>query len=195
VNDQFDYVMAPVSIVVGLAIGHILAALGVAVNRLRGHGRPIRLEIVFLSWVGFLLVWIVSFWWWEFKFQQLITTWTFGLYLFVLSYAMLLFFLAVLLVPRGMKDLDDSYAWFMADRRWFFAIFLLGNAMDVIDSFNKSTEWALRPTFMVWEVAILVGSIVGIRSENRRVQQVVAVGLFAYQLIYAWASLMVLGHW
>jgi hypothetical protein len=36
---------------------------------------------------------------------------------------------------------------------------------------------------------------VGIRSENRRVQQVVAVGLFAYQLIYAWASLMVLGHW
>jgi len=98
-------------------------------------------------------------------------------------------------VPRGMKDLDDSYAWFMADRRWFFAIFLLGNAMDVIDSFTKSTAWALRPTFMVWEAAILVGSIVGIRSENRRVQQVVAVGLFAYQLIYAWASLMVLGHW
>ena len=138
-NDQFDYVMAPVSIVVGLAIGHILAALGVAVNRLRGHGKPIRLDVVYLAWVGFLMVWIVSFWWWEYKFHELHTTWTYGLYLFVLLYAMTLFFLAVLLVPRGMRDLDDSYAWFMADRRWFFATIVFAMVIDI--STRGSRAW------------------------------------------------------
>ena len=194
-SEQFDYVMAPVSIVVGLAIGHILAALGVAVNRLRGHGKPIHLEVVFLSWVGFVLVWIVSFWWWEFKFHELGTTWTYGLYLFVLGYAMALFLLAVILVPRGMKDLDDSYAWFMADRRWFFSIIIAATLLDVIDSWVKSSAWAFRPLYLVWFTTTLVGVIVGMRSESRRVQQVLAVGLLAYQVIYTGAELNVLGRW
>jgi len=195
VNDQFDYVMAPVSIVVGLAIGHILAALGVAVNRLRGHGKPIRLDVVYLAWVGFLLVWIVSFWWWEYKFHELHTTWTYGLYLFVLLYAMTLFFLAVLLVPRGMRDLDDSYAWFMADRRWFFAIIVFAMVIDLLDSWVKSVEWAFRPWYLLWFATVLVGAIVGVRSENRRVQQVLAVALFVYQVIYTGLELNVLGRW
>ena len=194
-NDQFDYVMAPVSIVVGLAIGHILAALGVAVNRLRGHGKPIRLDVVYLAWVGFLLVWIVSFWWWEYKFHELHTTWTYGLYLFVLLYAMTLFFLAVLLVPRGMRDLDDSYAWFMADRRWFFAIIVFAMVIDLLDSWVKSVEWAFRPWYLLWFATVLVGAIVGVRSENRRVQQVLAVALFVYQVIYTGLELNVLGRW
>ena len=194
-NDQFDYVMAPVSIVVGLAIGHILAALGVAVNRLRGHGKPIRLDVVYLAWVGFLMVWIVSFWWWEYKFHELHTTWTYGLYLFVLLYAMTLFFLAVLLVPRGMRDLDDSYAWFMADRRWFFAIIVFAMVIDILDSWVKSVEWAFRPWYLLWFATMLVGAIVGVRSENRRVQQVLAVALFVYQVIYTGLELNVLGRW
>ena len=194
-SDQFDYVMAPVSIVVGLAIGHILAALGVAVNRLRGHGKPIRLDVVYLAWVGFLLVWIVSFWWWEYKFHELHTTWTYGLYLFVLLYAMTLFFLAVLLVPRGMRDLDDSYAWFMADRRWFFAIIVFAMVIDLLDSWVKSVEWAFRPWYLLWFATVLVGAIVGVRSENRRVQQVLAVALFVYQVIYTGLELNVLGRW
>jgi hypothetical protein len=195
VNDQFDYVMAPVSIVVGLAIGHILAALGVAVNRLRGHGKPIRLDVVYLAWVGFVLVWIVSFWWWEYKFHELQTTWTYGLYLFVLLYAMTLFFLVVLLVPRGMRDLDDSYAWFMADRRWFFATIVFAMVIDILDSWVKSTAWAFRSWYLLWFATVLVGAIVGVRSENRRVQQVLAVVLFVYQVIYTGLELNVLGRW
>ncbi|UHQ20106.1 hypothetical protein LVB87_02805 [Lysobacter sp. KIS68-7] len=194
-NNQFDYVMAPVSIVVGLAIGHILAALGVAVNRLRGHGKPIHLEVVFLSWAAYVLVWIVSFWWWEFKFDELGTTWTYGLYLFVLVYAMVLFLLAVILVPRGMKDLDDSYAWFMADRRWFFSMIIVANVLDILDSWVKSSAWAFRPLYLIWFTTTTVGVIVGMRSESRRVQQVLAVGLLAYQVIYTGAELNVLGRW
>lgn len=60
-GDQFEYVMAPVAIVIGLGLAHILGALGVAVHRMRGHGRPIRLEAVYMCWIAFVLSWMVSF--------------------------------------------------------------------------------------------------------------------------------------
>lgn len=49
--DQFEYVMALVSVVVGLGLTHILSALGAGVHRLRGHGAPIKLEPIYLLWV------------------------------------------------------------------------------------------------------------------------------------------------
>jgi hypothetical protein len=195
VNAQFDYVMAPVSIIVGLALAHILAALGVAVNRLRGHGKPIRLEAVYLLWVAYVLLWIVSFWWWEYKFLELRTTWTFGLYLFVLMYSLLLFFMAVVLVPRGMKDLDDSYAFFMEGRRWFFAVVLVTAAVDFCDALLKGVDWALTPSYLVFLGVFVVAVIVAMRTERRRVQLGIAGLIFFSQVIYSWATLFVLGNW
>lgn len=54
--ESFEYVMVLVSIVIGLALTHVLSALGAAVHRFRGHGSPIRLEAVYLLWVGFTLL-------------------------------------------------------------------------------------------------------------------------------------------
>lgn len=187
--------MAPVSIIVGLALAHILAALGVGVNRLRGHGKPIRLEAVYLLWVAYVFLWIVSFWWWEFKFHELGTVWTFGLYLFVLLYSMLLFFMAVVLVPRGMKDLDDSYVFFMAGRRWFFGILLVAAVVDFADALLKGLDWALQPSYLIFLVLYVTAFVIGMRAESRRVQLVVAAFVFFYQVAYSWATLFVLGKW
>ena len=62
---------------------------------------------------GFLFIWLVSFWWWEFKFQDLDVEWSFGLYLFIVSYAMWLFVLAVVLVPDDMEGMRDSFEYFL----------------------------------------------------------------------------------
>ncbi|MBT8397742.1 MAG: hypothetical protein HKO65_20670 [Gemmatimonadetes bacterium] len=115
----FEYVMVLVSIVVGLAITHILAAAGATVHRLRGHGDPIRLDPVFLLWAGWVLTMLVSFWWWEFRLQEIQINWTFGLYLFLITYAIVLFLLTVVLTPHRMADVKDSYDYFMEGRRWF----------------------------------------------------------------------------
>jgi hypothetical protein len=37
------------------------------------------IDVVFLLWVGFVLIWLVSFWWWEFKFQETAVEWSYGL--------------------------------------------------------------------------------------------------------------------
>ena len=186
--------MAPVAIIVGLALAHILGACGVALHRLRGHGRPIRLEAVYLLWVGFMLVWLVSFWWWEYKFHEIRTTWTFGLYLFVIGYALLLYLMSVVLVPRGMKELDDSYAYFMSGRRWFFAGLLVANVVDVVDTSLKGRDWLLRPDYVASIAVFVTGSVVGMVATHRRVQLAVAAVFFAIQVVYTWIALLVLGR-
>ena len=92
--DQFEYVMVLVSIVIALSIAHLLTALAAGIHRFRGKGEPIKLDAVFLLWIGFVLIYLVSFWWWEFTFQKIQIKWSYGLYLFVIGYSIILFMLS-----------------------------------------------------------------------------------------------------
>ena len=141
----FEYVMVLISIIIGLALTHILTALGSAVHRLRGHGPPIKLDAIYLTWIVSVLLMLVSFWWTEFKFQDSVTEWTFGLYLFLVALAISLFLLAVVLVPPGMKGVDDSYEYFMAGRRWFFGTFFVVTVLDLVDTSLKGVDWVTPP--------------------------------------------------
>ena len=46
--------------------------------------------------------------------------WTFGIYLFIIAYAVLLFLLAALLFPDSMLDYASYEDFFFSRRRWFF---------------------------------------------------------------------------
>ena len=143
---SFEYVMVLVSIVIALAIAHLLTALSECVRRFRGKGEPIKLDAVFLLWVGDILIWLISFWWWEFKYQEVVAAWSFGLYLFVIGYAISLFMLVEILVPHRMKGVTDTYADFKGGRKWFFGMLLLVQAIDVVDTYLKGFEWVARRT-------------------------------------------------
>ena len=80
---------------------------------------------------------MVLFWWWEFRLGVLEVEWTVGLYLFLVLYAVALFLIAVVLVPRswdGVTDLDD---YLIARRGWFFSLLLAGTGLDVLDSYLR----------------------------------------------------------
>jgi len=191
--ETFEYVMVLVSIIIGLALTHILTALGGAIHRLRGHGPPIRLEATYLLWVGFVLVWLVSFWWWEFRFQELEIAWTFGLYLFIILYAIWLFLLAVVLVPHRMDGLEDSYAYFLSGRRWFFGALAGALVLDTIDTFLKGVAWGVRPIFVLQTGIFVAACVVGVATENRRLQLLMAAAAFTMQVVYMFLELDILG--
>ena len=191
----FDYVMTLVSVVVGLGLTHALGAFGATVHRLRGNGPPIRLDPVYLLWLAFVLVWLVSFWWWEYKLHEIAIRWTYGIYLFILGYATLLFLMVVILVPRNMTGIDDTYVHFMSVRRWFFSTVVIANGFDVADSVLKSWEWALRPDYLAQVGVFLVGAIIAMRSESRTVQVWNAATVFVVQIGYTWVQLDILGTW
>ncbi len=191
----FEYVMVLVSIVIALAIAHLLTALGECVRRFRGKGEPIKLDAVFLLWVAFVLVWLVSFWWWEFKFQEVVTEWSFGLYLFIISYSIALFMLAQILVPYRMSGVTDTYADFMDGRKWFFGTLLLVQAIDSIDTFLKGYDWGVRPAVLTIVAVNVAVAIIGFISERRAVQLGVAGVAFTAQFVYLFQELGVLGSW
>jgi hypothetical protein len=193
--DAFEYVMVLISIIVGLAITHVLNALAAAVHRLRGHGDPLRLEAVYLLWIGFVTTWLVSFWWWEFKFQEVTVDWSFGLYLFLITYAVSLFLVAAVLVPHRMDRVSDSYAYFMEGRKWFFGGLVGLVVLDTLDSFLKGAEWGMRPILLAQSVINLGAAVVGMASERRGVQLACASVAFALQMVYMFQAVGVLGAW
>jgi hypothetical protein len=187
--------MVLVSIVIALAIAHLLTALGECVRRIRGKGEPIKLDAVFLLWVGYILIYLVSFWWWEFKFQEVVTEWSFGLYLFVIGYAIGLFMLAEILVPNRMHGVTDTYADFVDGRRWFFGTFVLVQVIDIFDTFFKSFEWGMRPASLSITAVTIAMAITGFVSKRRSIQLGVAIVAFTSQLFYVFGELGVLGSW
>jgi hypothetical protein len=189
----FEYVMVLVSIIIGLALTHILTALGSAVHRLRGHGPPIKLDATYLIWIVAVLIYLVSFWWTEFKFQDSSTEWTFGLYLFLVTFAISQFLLAVILVPPGMKGVGDSYAYFMAGRRWFFGAFFVVTILDLVDTFLKGLDWGAHPIVLIQTAFVFTFCVVGSVSENKVVQLGIAVILLSIGLFYMFSRLGVLG--
>jgi hypothetical protein len=187
--------MVLVSIVIGLAITHILSALSTCVHRLRGQGEPIHLDAIYLFWVGFILIWLVSFWWWEFKFQEIRTEWSYGLYLFIIGYAISLFLLATILVPNRMQGVVRTFDYFIAGRKWFFGALLFVQAIDIVDAFLKGVEWGIRPQSLVFYVFTIGPAIAGFLFERRSIQLGAAGIAFAAQVIYMFLEMGILGSW
>lgn len=149
-----------------------------------------------MLWVGFLFIWLVSFWWWEFKFQDLDVEWSFGLYLlFIVSYAMWLFALTVVLVPDDMAGLRDSFEYFLEGRHWFFAALLIAIGLDIADTFLKGTDWGVRPVFLAQTAIYVAACIIGMSTTRRSVHLATAIVVFGLQLAYMFRELGILGSW
>jgi len=189
----FEYVMVLVSIVIGLAITHILTALAAGVHRLRGRGAALRLDPIYMLWVGYVLIWLVSFWWYEFNFQALRDEWTFGLYLFVITFAILLFLLAAILIPHRLEGVGDSYSYFMEGRRWFFGVSILAMVFDIFDTLLKGSDYAVLPAAMWYTVFSILVVLAALFSRRRIVQLAAATICFGLQMVYMFQQLGVLG--
>ena len=187
----FEYVMVLVSIVIGLALTHVLTAIAAGVHRLRGHGAPLTLDPVYLLWVGYVTIWLVSFWWVEYTFRE-VQEWTFGLYLFVISFAILLFLLAAILVPHRLEGVENSYDYFMRGRRWFFGAFIVAVGFDVVDTVLKGADYAAAPTAH-WQAGVhFAVGVTGLASGRRSIQLVAACTSFVLQLLYMFQQLGVI---
>jgi hypothetical protein len=191
--DSFEYVMVLVSIVVGLGIAHILSSIGSAIHRIRGHGEHIRLELTYLCWVGSMFVWLLTFWWWEFKFSKLDIEWTVGLYLFIIGYATCLYLTTVVLIPSRMEGVDDSYEYFIKGRKWFFSLLTLAVLTDIVDTYLKGPNRILQPIYVAQISLFLALCVTGAITKRRQLQLVTAVSFFLVQIAYLFVELPLLG--
>ena len=133
--DQFEYLSVVVSVITGLGITHLLTGLG---RFLGGPDSP-RVFWVHVIWSANIVLYQAFFWWFTFKWADN-ATWTFGLFMFVMAYAILLYLLAVILYPVELPPSFDFREHFHRRRRWFFFLLSFIAIVDVVDTMLKGRE-------------------------------------------------------
>ena len=195
--DHFEYVMVLISIIIGLGIAHILLGVGGIVDRLTGRGAPLKLSLAHAAWLAHVFIWLVMFWWWEFRLDEFWTEWTIGHYSFLVMYSVMLFFIAVILIPRSWEGVADLDEFFVQRRAWFYSAFLAGILLDVVDSYLKGGLDYILVTTGAWTwsywLATSAVCLVGIRLQSLRFHTVAGVALMAWLFASGFFTLPTLG--
>jgi hypothetical protein len=176
-HDIFPHIRIVMGMVIGLGVTRLLS--GVA--RIVQHPKQYPLYPVHLLWVASVLLMLVHFWWWQFGLYG-IPTWTFGIYLFVLVYAVALFLLCAFLFPEPMQDYKSYEDFFYARRGWFFGLLAATYLLDVIDTLIKGEEHFSRfgQEYLIRTPLFVVLCLIAIKTDDRRFH----TGFVAFTLIY-----------
>jgi len=185
----FEYVMIPPAIVLGLALTHVLSGAGRIVHRLAGHGSPIRLDWIHLTWVAHIFSWIVFFWWysyaWTVRFE-----WSLLVFMFLIFYAVMLYLMCVVLIPSDLDEVSDFAVYFMSLRGWFFSGVIILIAVDFADSAVKGLDNVLDLGlgYAALRTFLFLGAMIAIRSESRRYHGSYALVGFLWTFLFFWLN-------
>ena len=179
--DLYLHVKVVISIIVGLCITTLLNGFA----RFVQHPRRAKASILHLGWAVSLLLWIVHFWWWEFR-LTLVPQWTFAIYFFIILYAILFYFLCTLLFPSDLHDYSGYEDYFLSRRKWFFGILAATFIADIIDTNLKGAAYV--HSFGI-EYPIRIGvslaiCVVAMLVRDRRVQLTLLVLSLLYQVSF-----------
>ena len=191
--DQFEYVMVLISIIVGLGIAHILLGIGGIIDRLAGEREPLELSLAHAAWLLLTFGWLVLFWWWEYRFASRISDWTVGLYFFLVLFAVTIFLMSVVLVPRSWDGVHSLKEYFLQRRVWFFGLWGFANILDLVDSYLKGGL-----TYILEEVGVLSSgiqllaipiAIIAIRTRNQKFHSSISVMAMIWMYLSAFSVL------
>ncbi|QCI63839.1 hypothetical protein [Phreatobacter stygius] len=177
-SELFTHVRIVLGMVIGVGIARILTGIASFIQ----HPGRNRVSSLHMLWVASTLIELVLFWWWEFALAR-IAHWNFAAYLFLISYAVVLFLLAALLFPDNIAEYGGYEDFFIKRRRWFFSLLAVTFAFDVVDTIIKGAEhWNRLSTEYLVQVPLgLTLCAVAWSSKNRNVQIGVVLVHIAYQ--------------
>lgn len=178
--------MVLISIIIGLAITHLLSGVVDAVDRATDEDAPEIFSPLGALWAGTVFFWMINFWWFQFRLLAMEDAWTLWRYLFIILYAVALYVLAVTLVPRDWGAVQRYSEYFMRNRRWFFIAFLLASVADVADAYLKG-GWpylaSMGPVNNLVTLATIPVVAIGMRSRKIRTQTIMAAIYFVFFVI------------
>ena len=178
-SDLYLHIRVVISIIVGLCITTLLSGFA----RFVQHPRRERVSILHLGWAASLLLWIIHFWWWEFR-LSMVQTWTFASYFFVILYAILFYFLCTLLFPSDLKDYAGYEDYFLSRRKWFFGFLAATFLADVIDTSLKGSSYlhSFGIEYPIRIIANLTICAIAMFTSNRRIQLTLLAVSFLYHI-------------
>ncbi|MEQ1954576.1 hypothetical protein [Mesorhizobium sp. CN2-181] len=180
---EFTHIRIVMGMVVGLGVTRLLS--GVA--RIIQHPGQYKLYAVHLAWVASLLLMLVHFWWWQFGLYQ-IPLWTFGIYLFIIGYAVILFLLCALLFPDSMHDYKGYEDYFLSKRAWFFGLLAVTYLLDVIDTLLKGEQHFAQfgNEYLIRTPLFVILCLTAIVTANKTFHRAFVAFALLYQASWIW---------
>lgn len=180
-QDLFPHIRIVMGMVIGLGVARLLSG----VSRIVQHPKHSSFFSVHLAWVASVLLMLVSFWWWEFGLFK-VEVWTFGKYLFVISYAVALFLLCALLFPDSIEDYKNYEEFFYERRGWFFGVLAATYIMDVADTLIKGNDYLMSfgSEYLIRTPLIILLCIAAAISRNRNFHVTLVIFKLGYQLYW-----------
>lgn len=182
--DIYGYVAVLTSIIIGLSITHLLYGLATIVQ----HPNREPIYWIHIVWVVYMFFTVVWWWWWQIALTA-VTVWTLGLYLYITSFSVVLYFICALLFPSDMGDYDGYRDYFLSRRRWFFGLLATAYVVDVGDTLLKGAEYfaSLGALYPVITGAVVIGCVAGAITRNERFHGTFAILVLGSQVYQALA--------
>lgn len=179
--DSFSYFFVLVSIVVGLALTHLLHGIGQRIQ----HPKRFDMYWVHLVWTAYVFEYVLAFWWFEYGYTR-IGQWSFELYLFVVSYAIVLYLLSVILFPDDLGDYSGFRDYFYARRRWFFGLLAFVQIVDFADTFAKGSAHvgSMSDEYWFYNSGTLLLALVAARTLSHRFHSAFAILALLSQSVF-----------
>ena len=175
----FPHIRIVMGTVIGLGITRLLMTIAGIIQ----HPQRAKRSSLHLLWLGSILIELILFWWWEFSLFQL-PSWSFGIVLFILCYAITLFMLTALLSPDNISDYNGYEDFFLRRRHWFFGLLATTFVFDAVDTAIKGIDhWnSYQGSYFIQVPVGLVLAAIAWRSTDRRVHLGIVTLHICYQI-------------
>lgn len=170
-----------VTMVLTLAVGRLLNGLA----RMVQHPKKFPVYGVHLGWVITMLLFVLHFWWWEFKQSSALQA-SFEGFILILAYAIVFFLACCLMLPEQLEEYKDLEDYFMSRRKWIFGMLSLSFVLEIADmaliGMPNLTSTGIE--YPICSVVYLVLCLVAMFVSNRRFQLGFVVLSLVYQITY-----------
>ena len=189
--NSFEYLSVFIAVIMGLAVTRLLSGIGASLR----HRKSIEGHWVHSLWALNILVYVISIWWALFAWNQL-PDWNYFLFLFIVSYAIVLYLLSDALYPDRIRPGLDLKTHFIEHRGLFFGLLFIATVLDIPETVLKDVA-GLRPVPVSYWVLHLVWFVVppiGFLTTNPKVHGVLPAAWFLATVIYVgWGLLALAG--
>lgn len=184
-SELYLHVRVLLGMVVGLGLTHLLRNFA----RIVEHPGRRPVYWVHLLWALSMFLYLVHFWWWEFRLHA-VPSWNFNLYLFVVIYALLLYLACALIFPEQLDDYAGYRDYFYSRRAWFFGTIAAIYAIDYADTWLKGSVYlqGFGLEYPIRNAAYIVLAIIGMCTRRRWFHATFAVAGLIYQV--SWIARM-----
>jgi hypothetical protein len=188
--EVYVYIRTVMSMIIGLSLARLLSGLAAFVQSPDKH----RVYLIHLGWVLSMFLFIIHFWWWEYRLQSVAEI-NFGVYLFLICFCCLFYFLCVLLMPTSIEDYGGYEEYFISRRQWFFGLLAVTYGVDLMDTLLKGQAYfhSLGWEYPIRNAVYIVLCIAAAVTANRRFQAAFVIIGLLYQISWIFRLYDLLG--